>query len=79
MWKVHFEQEWHTPTKLDYYLAQIAREIRAANVKKGTRVSIEDMFVKFRDTTKKPTAAEQAARAAVSKARWAAFLGIKEE
>jgi len=61
----------------DYYLAQIAAEIRRGNVKDPEKVSVEGMKLKFRLTNevkkKPPPTCEQ------SKSFWKALIGFSKK
>lgn len=70
------ERELETRRKEDYYLAQIACEVRRANAKHPGQVKLEHFLLKFGKPapTGKPTEEELARRTAVSKAHWAALM-----
>lgn len=46
-WQIYFEQQLNTHEKLDYYLAQIAAEVRRGWVKSPKQVKSEDFLIKF--------------------------------
>ena len=68
------QEEWHKRTKLEYYLAQIAAEMRrstlvAADAKK---VKISDYLLSFGEQT----GADPEERIKHSKQTWASILGV---
>lgn len=75
-WKVLIEREWDEPTRLEYYLAQIATEIHRSHVKNPKRIKIEDKILDFKRKVKAaPEELDPEERMARSKAHWYAFLG----
>lgn len=56
-------------TKEDYYLAQIAAEIRRANVKNPNTIKIKDFLIKYRSASEEKTAK--------SKSAWAKALRME--
>lgn len=67
-----------TPTKEDYYLAQIAREVYCVLLKKADRskVKLEHFLLKFSAKKDKTVDVEEGRRKAeASKLAWAVFLG----
>lgn len=82
-WKAYLERKWNEHTKLDYYLAQIAFEIRRMRPK-AERAKLEHYLLKFKLRGEPPTkveepddeaAAEKAARTSSSTMK-AFFLGM---
>lgn len=49
MWMAYFEDEWKEPTLSDYYLMQIAQEVRRVLSKNPNAVKLEDFKIKFQD------------------------------
>jgi hypothetical protein len=81
LWQVLFEEEWHHHTKQDYYLAQIACEIRRIGKKHPERIKLKTFLLEFeRLDEKKPeeelTQEEYTAR---SKAAWLGGLGVLDK
>lgn len=68
----------NTPSRSDYYLAQIACEVRRGNVKKPAAVALDHLLIKFEEKTKtktkKPTQEEIDKRVQNSKAAWAGIV-----
>ena len=71
-WQAYFEWEQNEHSKQDYYLAQIAAEVRRTMVKKPSQVKVADSLLKFK-TTKEVHATNLSA----SKAFWFAGVGFK--
>ncbi len=76
------EEERHEPTKLDYYLAQIATEVRRSYVKKPGNVKLKDFLITFKTAAPaKPvptTAQEKQMHIARSKAAWLSMFPRKK-
>jgi len=63
--------------KLDYYLAQIASEVRRSFVKNPATVKTSDFILKFENSnSKKPLTKEEAT--AMSKRYWFSITGLKD-
>lgn len=74
-WQTYFQEDLNYPAKGDYYLAQIAAEIRRWMSKTPETVRVEHFLLKFNTGAKrKMTAQEVKDRVESSKARWRAFL-----
>lgn len=54
MWMAYFEEEWKEPTLSDYYLMQIAQEVRRVLSKNPNNVKLEDFQIKFQDKESEP-------------------------
>jgi len=83
-WKSYFSRKWtddHTPEQ--YYLAQIAQEVRRVLHKKPNQVKLEDMIIPFsfgKEKKKTPkTQEEKEAHIQNSKSAWYTMLGVKED
>lgn len=71
-WLTFIVEEEQRPTKNDYYLAQIAAEIRRGLVKKPNEVKVKDFLISFeKEGTVVPKPGSK------SKSIWMAGLGIK--
>ncbi len=52
-WQLFFRKQWYRREKQDYYLAQIACQVRRVLMQDPNQVSTEDFIVKFEETKKK--------------------------
>lgn len=75
-WSRFLEHEVNEFHREDYYLAQIAREIRRTVVKNPSAVKVEDFILKYQLPGGK---AGTPSPAADSKAFWLGALGVKKE
>jgi hypothetical protein len=55
MWAVYLEDQWQEVTKEDYYLAQIALEVRRTKAKNPAALKLKHMLIQFASKTKKST------------------------
>ncbi|MBU0847696.1 hypothetical protein KKH23_10960 [Patescibacteria group bacterium] len=81
-WQEYLDLDRDTPQREDYYLAQIAAEVRRGMVKAPARVHLKHFLLKFsrKDEEEKPLTEDQIKRrAANSKARWSALLRFKSK
>ena len=69
-WLSFLDLEEERQTKLDYYLAQVAAEVRRGNVKNPKSVKTKDFLVQMKRTG-------PADKTAKSKVVWAGALGVK--
>lgn len=69
-WLAFFGREEERQTKLDYYLAQIAAEVRRGNVKSPKSVKVKDFLLEVKSGPEKPGAR--------SKSIWMASLKMEE-
>ena len=78
-WMLYLEMEEERHTKQDYYLAQIAAEVRRPNIKNPSKLQVEDMLLKFekRDRMKKEVSVET--MTANHKQFWMASVGLKSD
>jgi len=77
MWTEFLAQEFNHPDRHDYYLAQVAAEVRrgSMNCKHPNKVRLKDMLLKFENKEKKTETLKEAdARA---KKFWLSFIGHK--
>lgn len=70
-WLAYFETEWEQREKTDYYMAQVALEIRRSKMEDPNKIQLSDMLLKFE---KPETGYERMMR---SKRTWADLLGIE--
>lgn len=69
------EQEIEQPNPSDYYLMQIAQEVRRVLSKKPNQIKLKHFRLKF----DKETVENKEAKARQSKNTWMSILGVKEE
>jgi len=71
-WLVYLKQKWDSPTTTEYYLMQIAAEIRRTKAKDPRRVRIEDLRIIFRSkrSHRDMTEEEKKQAAQASKNAW---------
>lgn len=67
--------DMNTPSRVDYYLAQIAMEIRRTVAKKPELLKLSDFILKFEESKAKVAKGDPEQRLQVSKAAWAAMAG----
>ena len=53
MWMIHLDKEMNRHDKIDYYLAQIATEVRRGNVKDPKKLKLNDALIQFEKAGKK--------------------------
>jgi hypothetical protein len=71
------EMEFDRPDRIDYYLMQIAAEVRRGNVKKPNSVKMEKFHLKFTHQRRRPKTQEEIDRITVaSQARWMSAVGM---
>lgn len=76
-WKEYLRQAVDDFDKQDYYLAQIAKEIRATRMKSGaaSKLKLKDFLLKFTSSKKKKK--EEKSTSSSSRSHWLGLLGIK--
>lgn len=82
-WQYWFREEFNRPDRADHYRAAIACEVRRVLSQHPERVKPEDFLLRFsfaapRKDSPVPSV-DNAARAAVAKARWFAATGFKSD
>ena len=71
------EQDWDIPTRQDYFLAQIAAEVRRTIAREPKAVKLEHFMLKFASPAEAvATEEERERKGATSKASWLAILGL---
>lgn len=73
-WLVFLRMEKEEHGKMDYYLAQIAAEVRRTRVKHPNQVKTKDLLLRTTSTTVVPTPEKRSA----SKSIWLSALKVKE-
>ena len=78
------EQDFDIPKREDFFLAQIAAEVRRTIAKDPKAVKLDHFMLHFaapagHTATGNITEAERQRNAAASKARWLALVGIRQE
>ena len=77
MWFRWLHIQWNTPSRSDYYLMQIAAEIRRGNLERGQRVAVDDMKLTFKSSNEKQDTTSTGDRAALMKSMWMGRVGGK--
>lgn len=78
-WLYWLESQWNEPSRSDYYLMQVAAEVRRVLRKNPSKIKTEHLLIKF--VPKKPQkniikrTIEEVSKAA--KARWGQWVGLK--
>ena len=72
-WMSYLEKDTNAFHREDYYLAQIALEVRRSYVKSPAKVKMKDMILEFKRAQKAVDVM------ATSKAAWGACLNVKME
>ena len=76
-WMEYFNQEINFFHREDYYLAQIATEIRRTIVKNPRTVKVKDFIIKFLRKDEKSLQKDAEEKTKQSKAFWLGAFGIK--
>jgi len=84
-WQAYFRQELEATTREEYYMAQIAAEVRRGNAKNPRGVRLEDFILSLKTTDAEaeaegdepPDEETLARRTAVSKAFWFGVANYK--
>jgi len=79
-WLQYLEQDWNRPRREDWYLAQVAAEVRRSRVMEPGKVKTKELLIEFEsgertDDGNKPTEEQLATRTARSKAAWFTRVG----
>lgn len=73
-WLIYLKERWNNPTVTEFYLMQIAAEIRRTNAKHPKKIKLDQLRIRFQDAKKKVsrplTPQERKARTEASKALW---------
>lgn len=77
VWQLWRLEERNYPSRSDYYLMQIAAEVRRPNVKNPRKVSSDHFRLRFSSRVVKKTVSkeEMKSKIAASKAAWIGVLG----
>ena len=76
-WVSFRRTDMNNPSRIDYYLAQIAAEVRRSNVKHPNKITVKDFLLKFTpksNPNKPPTQDEITKRSMASKSMWMGIL-----
>lgn len=76
-WIEYLQQDLDITRREDYYLAQIAAEVRRGNVKRPEKIKLKDFILKFGGRKRKKRKMSLKERARVSKSWWRALLGLR--
>lgn len=76
-WLASGETRWNLQEPTHWYLAQIAREIRASNLKRPRQAKVKQFLLKFDTGNKPPPDPKKVAEQA--KARWMRWVGTASE
>lgn len=71
-WLVYLKQKWDNPTTTEYYLMQVAAEIRRTKAKNPRRVKVQDLRIVFKSNKnhRNMTEEEKKRAAQASKNAW---------
>lgn len=75
VWLTHFEEEWQRPSRTDWYLMQIAREVACVLSKNPNKIETKTFKLKFEDPDKKPDPKNRDKQIEQSKGIWRALVG----
>jgi hypothetical protein len=78
-WHHYLEQDVNAFHREDYFLAQVAAEIRRTIVRKPQNVKVADLLLKFKDLNRPSVDMPSKMPTMSSKKFWLMSLGIKEE
>lgn len=77
---LYLEEEYNRPSRTDYYLMQIAVEVRRVLSKKPALIKLKHFLIRFTPSTQKskpPTTEDISSKVAQSKSRWKRWVGLK--
>jgi response regulator of citrate/malate metabolism len=75
--RAHMKMRFNRPTIDQWYLAQIAKEVRRTILKKGVSIQTKDLLIQFvQDVFKPKTEVEEAKKTDKAKSKWLTFFGI---
>lgn len=79
MWMAHLEEDWYDMTLTEYYLMQVACEVRRVLAKKPRRIKLEHFRLKWKRKEPEQTgkSKQKETLAQKSKRIWFNILGIK--
>jgi len=78
LWMVWLEQDQDRTTPDQYYLMQIAQEVRRVLSRNKKSIKLRDFRIRFtRKKTKPKTQRDKDEATKLSRARWFSFLGMK--
>lgn len=73
--RAHMEMRLNRPTVDQWYLAQIAKEIRRTIVKRGVRLQTTDFLIEFMERVFKPkTEEDEKKKIENAKSKWFSFF-----
>lgn len=69
--------QWNEPDKKDYYLMQIAQEVRRVLSKSPSKIKLKDFLIKFKQGRREPVAKkpDNKTLAQWAKAKWLGLVG----
>lgn len=76
-WMTFRRMDMNNPSRIDYYLAQIAAEVRRSMAKHPNKIVVKDFLLKFTPkvtTSRAPTPEEAQKRSMASKSMWFGIL-----
>ena len=77
LWKVYLDELWHRHTRWDYYLAQIALEVRRLFAgKAASKYKISDFLITFTRPQQVDPEVAQRQRLESSKSFWLGLVGL---
>ena len=79
MWLEYLDAEVNGFHREDYYMAQIAAEVRRGHVKNPKKVKVEDMVLKFTTNEKCKQKKQKKSNILASKNFWLTSLGLENE
>lgn len=82
LWRVYLEEEVNHFHREDYFMAQVALEVRRVLAKNPNKYKLKDFLIKFRSDKPEPqrplTEEEKKQRVAKSMAYWLGITGAKK-
>jgi hypothetical protein len=77
LWKAYLEWDLGVPTRVEWYLAQIALEVARKFAKNPKRLKLKHFILRFEEYAEKARKKKQPSGKGSSKQIWLAWLGIK--
>lgn len=79
IWSRWYRDEYSTPSRSDYYLAQIAAEVRRGLVKNPQSVKLSTFVLDFDDSRRRMPELSPEAQDELSKSKWLAFMASSSD
>ena len=71
--------QWNKPERLEYYLMQIAAEVRRVLAKNPNNIKVDDFVLTWKTGDEKPSKEQAEQKASWSKSIWMGLLGFRRK